>query len=243
MAETHFLSDLHLSPEDGDKNARFHRYLAGRARDAEALYILGDLFDAWVGDDDDRFDETLDALASLTSAGTCCLLMRGNRDFLIGSGFSKAFAQRTGCSLLRDPTRITVDGERILLMHGDLLCTDDIAYQRFRRRVRNPLVQWLFLRKSLASRQAIAADYRRRSAEAMQHKTVEIMDVNLEAVVQRMRAAKVRLLVHGHTHRPADHLLEINGAPARRLVLSDWREDQGELLVHRDGDWRREPIA
>ncbi len=165
--------------------------------------------------------------------------MHGNRDFLIG----RRFARDTGCTLLRDPTGIELDGEPLLLMHGDLLCTDDVAYQRFRRRVRNPLVQRLFLWKSLAERRRIAADYRRRAAPRRPHKTEDIMDVNPDEVARRMQRAGVRRLVHGHTHRPADHELELNSGSAMRHVLSDWHDDHGEVLVHHPGSWYRLTIC
>ena len=169
MPETLFISDLHLSPDRPGTVSLFLDFLATRARRAQSLYILGDLFDAWIGDDDDSppAAAVCAGLRGLTQAGTACGIMRGNRDFLLG----RRFAKDTGCTLMEDPTRIDLGGTRILLMHGDLLCTDDLAYQRFRRRIRNPLIQRLFLWKSLASRRAIAADYRRKSGAATAAKT------------------------------------------------------------------------
>jgi UDP-2,3-diacylglucosamine hydrolase len=147
--ESHFVSDLHLSPDRPATVALFLAYLAGRAREAEHLYLLGDIFDAWIGDDDDSSPNAeVQAALEDTNAGVQCHLMHGNRDFLIG----RAFCRKTGCRLLRDPTLVQFAGEPTLLMHGDLLCTDDVAYQRFRRRIRNPLVQRIFLWRSLAAR-------------------------------------------------------------------------------------------
>ena len=233
-----FISDLHLSPERERLTALFLQWLQARAAGSAALYILGDLFDAWVGDDDDTYREVESALAAVAAAGTRCLFMHGNRDFLIGRGF----ARRSGCRRLRDPTHINLGGEPVLLMHGDLLCTDDVAYQRFRRRVRNPLVQWLFRRQPLTKRRRIAAEYRQRSAAAMADKPNAIMDVNTEAVQRLMQRYGVRRLIHGHTHRPADHELRLDGAPAYRHVLADWSGDGGEVLVAANGTLRREAV-
>jgi UDP-2,3-diacylglucosamine hydrolase len=238
--ETLFVSDLHLSPERPATVRLFLGFLAGRARGAAALYILGDLFDAWIGDDDDTppYPEIRAALRALADSGTACRLMRGNRDFLLG----RAFARDTGCRLLKDPSRIVLDGERVLLMHGDLLCTDDLPYQRFRRRVRNPLVTGLFLLKPLKRRRQVAADYRRRSAQATAEKESDIMDVNDGAVARWLRRGRASRLVHGHTHRPADHEHSVGDSTIRRLVLDQWHEDQGEVLVHTPGRWQREPV-
>ena len=238
--ETLFISDVHLSDDDPGMLALFLGFLAHRARGAGALYILGDLFDAWIGDDDDRpaHQAIARALRALTDGGTTCALMHGNRDFLIG----RRFARAAGCRLLRDPTRILLGGEPVLLMHGDLLCTDDIPYQRFRRRVRNPIVQRLFLFKRLAARRQIAADYRAKSTAATAEKQQDIMDVNPAEVARRMRRAKVQRLVHGHTHRPADHDLTLGHRRAYRHVLADWRPERGEVLIHDHTGWHREPV-
>lgn len=235
-----FVSDLHLAPERPGTVGLFLDFLAGRARGVARLFILGDLFDAWIGDDDDNptHRTVIDGLRALRDSGTDCALMRGNRDFLIG----RRFAHAAGCTLLRDPTRIELDGEPLLLMHGDLLCTDDRPYQRFRRKVRNPLIQRFFLWKSLAERRRIAEDYRRRSGAAMAAKTVEILDVNPDEVLRRLRRAGSGRLVHGHTHRPGDHELMLGRRKAMRHVLADWHEDRGEVLVCDRGDWYREVV-
>lgn len=235
-----FISDLHLAPERPGTVELFLGFLRDRARGAARLLILGDLFDAWVGDDDDTptHSAVISALRALSDSGTDCALMHGNRDFLIG----RRFARAAGCRLLRDPTRIELDGEPLLLMHGDLLCTDDVPYQRFRRKVRNPLVQRLFLWKSLSERRRIAADYRSESAAAMSTKSADIMDANPGEVSRRMQRAHVQRLVHGHTHRPADHQFVLNGREAVRHVLADWQQDGGEVLVQDRGSWYREAI-
>ncbi|MEY6432500.1 UDP-2,3-diacylglucosamine diphosphatase [Thioalkalicoccus limnaeus] len=235
-----FVSDLHLSPERPAAVALFRAFLAGRARGAARLYILGDLFDAWIGDDDDTspYPEIRAALEELGAAGTRCHLIHGNRDFLIG----RAFARGTGCRLLREATVVDLAGERVLLMHGDRLCTDDVAYQRFRRRIRNPLAKRLFLWRSLAWRRGLAADYRRRSGAATAAKTDAIMDVNQKAVMRAMRRHATTRLIHGHTHRPADHRFVLDGRPAVRHVLAEWHDDQGEVLVCDGESWWREPV-
>lgn len=240
MPETLFISDLHLAPERPATVDLFLGFLRRRARGASALYILGDLFDAWIGDDDDQHPnpEVRSALRELTDSGTRCFLMHGNRDFLIG----RAFVRDAGCTLLEDPTLLDLAGRRTLLMHGDLLCTDDVPYQRFRRRVRNPIVQRLFLWKSLARRRAIAADYRRQSGAAMAEKTEQIMDVNQRAVEVYMHRHRAARLIHGHTHRPGDHRFRLNGQEAARIVLAEWHQDRGEVLVVSEDEIRREAI-
>jgi UDP-2,3-diacylglucosamine hydrolase len=239
-AETLFIADLHLAPQRPETVRLFLDFLAGRAARAARLYILGDLFDAWIGDDDDTppFPEVRAPLRRLTAGGTAGALLHGNRDFLLG----RAFCRDTGCTLLTDPTLIELDGTRTLLMHGDLLCTDDHDYQRFRRRVRNPLVKRLILWKSLQRRRAIADGYRRRSALAMADKAAAIMDVNAATVAEYLGRRRATHLIHGHTHRPADHELIVNGQPARRTVLAQWYPDHGEVLVYRGGVWQREPV-
>lgn len=241
MPETLFISDLHLSADRPETVELFLGFLAARARSAQRLYILGDLFDAWIGDDDDTAPgpQVRAGLRALTAAGTACYLMHGNRDFLIG----RAFARDTGCTLLRDPSPLDLDGTPTLIMHGDLLCTDDIAYQRFRRRMRNPLIQMLFLWKPLARRRALAADYRQKSGAATALKAEGIMDVNPRTVLAYLRRYGARTLIHGHTHRPADHPLTLDGREATRRVLAEWHPDQAEVLVYADGCFRREPLT
>ncbi len=239
--ETLFISDLHLSPERPATVRLFLDFLSGRARRAGRLYILGDLFDAWIGDDDDTppYPEIRAALRALTDSGIACAILHGNRDFLIGRGFCRD----TGCTLLPDPTRLLIAGEPTLLMHGDLLCTDDVAYQRFRRRIRNPLVKRLFLWRTLASRRQVAAEYRRKSGAAMADKSADIMDVNDRTVTDYLRRFDATRLIHGHTHRPGEHELRVSSRPAHRSVLAQWHDSGGEVLVHTPGEWRREAVG
>lgn len=240
MSDSLFISDLHLAPEQLDTVERLLGFLRRRARDAQALYILGDLFDAWIGDDDDRppYPEIRAALRQLTASGTDCYLMHGNRDFLIG----RTFVRDTGCRLLPDPMLVDLAGIPTLLMHGDLLCTDDLPYQKFRQRIRNPITKHLFLWRSLSKRRAIADDYRRKSGMAIAEKTQVILDVNQRTVEDYMRRFAAPRLIHGHTHRPADHAFTLDSKPATRLVLAEWREDRGEVLVVSGNGWRREEI-
>lgn len=237
MPASLFISDLHLAPERPATVALFLDFLGRQAREAEALYILGDLFDAWIGDDDDEppYPAIRAALRDLTASGTRCAILPGNRDFLLG----RRFLADTGCELLADPTRIDLYGTPTLLMHGDLLCTDDLAYQRFRRVIRNPIVKRLFLWRRLERRRALAQDYRRRSMAAIAGKSLTIMDVNPDSVLETLRRQGARRLIHGHTHRPGDHALSLDGQPAQRLVLAEWREGQGEALMVGPGGWKR----
>ena len=237
MQSSLFISDLHLAPERPATVALFLDFLGRQAREAEALYILGDLFDAWIGDDDDEppYPAIRAALRDLAASGPRCAILPGNRDFLIG----RRFLADTGCDLLADPTRIDLYGTPTLLMHGDLLCTDDWAYQRFRRIIRHPLVKRLLLWRRLERRRALAQDYRRRSMAAIAGKSLAIMDVNPDAVLATLRRQDARCLIHGHTHRPADHALSLDGQPAHRLVLAEWREGRGEALMVSPSGWSR----
>ncbi len=240
MPATLFVSDLHLAPEQPVTVKCFLGFLRKRAREAQVIYILGDLFDAWIGDDDDQptYPEIRAALRKLTASGISCYLMHGNRDFLIG----RAFARDTGCTLLADPTSADLAGTPTLLMHGDLLCTDDLPYQKFRRRIRNSVARRLFLWKSLSKRRAIAKDYRRKSGAAIAEKTPAIMDVNQRTVEEYLRRFSARRLIHGHTHRPADHSFTLDGSPATRLVLAEWHANRGEVLAVSENGWEREEI-
>jgi UDP-2,3-diacylglucosamine hydrolase len=224
---TLFISDLHLDPERPAISRLFENFLAGEARRAEALYILGDLFEAWVGDDDDSplAEETARALSALAESGVPVYLMHGNRDFLIGDDY----AGRCGAELLPDPTVIDLHGEPTLLMHGDTLCTDDVDYQRWREQAHSSEWQREFLSRPLAERRAFAAEARRQSREHQAGAKEAIMDVNPDAVVRTMKEHGVRRLIHGHTHRPAVHSLSLSGEPAERIVLGDWYE-QGSVL-------------
>jgi UDP-2,3-diacylglucosamine hydrolase len=226
-----FISDLHLDSARPDITDQFLTFLRTDARQARALYILGDLFEAWIGDDDPDADKKRIQLAlrELTASGVPCYVMHGNRDFLIGKQFCKA----TGCQLLEDGTLIDVDGKQVLLLHGDVLCTDDHAYQRLRRRVRNPVVQFILRNLPLATRYSLAAKLRAGSKAHIENAMAQIMDVNADAVAQTFAMHKVDLMVHGHTHRPAIHSLVVDGRTATRIVLGDWHT-QGSVLRWND---------
>jgi len=225
-----FISDLHLDGARPDITRQFLAFLAGEAPNAQRLYILGDLFEAWIGDDDPDTDKraVIDALRALTHRGVQCYVMHGNRDFLLG----KRFCSNTGTVLIDDGTVIDVFGQRVLLMHGDTLCTDDHSYQRLRRIVRNPLVQWGLRSLTLSQRQRLAERMRAGSKahiEAADRASPYIMDVNGDAVTAAFRRFDVDVLIHGHTHRPAIHALTVDGRAKTRIVLGDWY-DQGSVL-------------
>ena len=207
---------------------------AGEARAADALYILGDLFEFWVGDDatgQDEFRRVIDGLKGLTRAGVPLHVMYGNRDFLM----RKRFEEVTGGRLILDPLRIELYGEPTLLMHGDLLCTADTDYMKFRAMVRDPAWQGDFLAKSLAERNGIFNNYREISKATTTKKPPEIMDVAQSTVENVMRQHNVRRLIHGHTHRPGEHAFTLDGAPARRMVLGAWYEQGSVLRVDAKG--------
>jgi len=215
-----FISDLHLSADRPQISAAFCRFLRGPAGRAEALYILGDLFDAWLGADDDSplSDQIRQALYAFSRTGTPLFCMRGNRDFLLGEDFGRA----TGCRLLHDPCVIHHANHALLLMHGDSLCTEDQDYMAFRRRIRDPGVQARLLALPLAERRATAMQLRALSRAATSNKASDITDVSAPEVRRQMRHHGVRTLIHGHTHRPAIHSLKVDGQPCQRIVLGDW---------------------
>jgi UDP-2,3-diacylglucosamine hydrolase len=230
--KTLLISDLHLDPGAPGIARQFLAFLDEAASEARALYILGDLFEAWLGDDDPdpAGREIVTALRRLTNAGVPCYFMHGNRDFLVG----RRFARETGCTLLDDGTVVDLHGERVLLMHGDVLCTEDTSYQRLRRILRNPVVDFTVRHLPLATRRRLGQRLRAGSRMHVGATPPEIMDVTPAAVLETMRRAGVRTLVHGHTHRPAIHRFELDGQPARRIVLGDWYT-QGSVLEWRDG--------
>ncbi len=222
------ISDLHLSPDQPATVDRFVRFCAERAREAEALYILGDLFDAWIGDDNDAepCGEIRDALLGLSTSGTAIYLQHGNRDFLLGERFCK----QTGCELIHEETVRDFFGTPTLLMHGDTLCTDDIAYQQARRLLRSEAFITDFLNKPLQERALTAAEYRKKSGEATSLLAADIMDVNQQAVIDVMQKHDVCRLVHGHTHRQSIHHPQIDGRRCERIVLGEWHPDRGMAL-------------
>lgn len=221
MTRALFISDLHLA-EDAPATLRaFQAFVAGPARQAAALYVLGDLFEYWAGDDDCDAPvarAVCDCFAGLAKAGVAVHFLAGNRDFLVGA----AFAERAGMRLMDDPASVELDGHHFVLSHGDALCTDDHAYQAYRKQVRDPV--WLngFLARPLAERKAFIAQLRQQSMAAKEAKRAEIMDVNIGAVEALLRAHGYATLIHGHTHRPARHLHPLDGHRCERWVLSDW---------------------
>jgi UDP-2,3-diacylglucosamine hydrolase len=231
---TLFISDLHLAPERPDIARQFFEFIGTIARDAEALYVLGDLFEYWVGDDEltDGFSASVAAaLKGLSASGAALSFMHGNRDLLAGSRFAEA----AGATLLPDPTELDLYGVRTLLMHGDTLCTDDIEYQRFRSYARNPENQAKFLSLPLDERRRQAQGMRRTSESSKQVKTDEIMDVTPAAVEQALREHGYPRLIHGHTHRPARHVHRVDGHDCERWVLNDWYVRGGYLRCADDG--------
>jgi UDP-2,3-diacylglucosamine hydrolase len=233
-----FVSDLHLEADAPQAVAAFTALLRGEARTATALYVLGDLFEAWVGDDDP--DPLRDALcrefAALAASGVPVFVMQGNRDFLYGPGFEA----RSGATLLPDPCVATLGGRRILLTHGDLLCTGDHAYQELRSTVRSDAFRGRVLALPLEARQLLAVAARAGSKAHTARQRPEIMDVAPEAVVAAFRATGTRTMIHGHTHRPAEHAHEVDGAPAQRFVLDAWYEHGSVLTFDGSGFSRRE---
>ena len=223
-----FASDVHLAAHRPGAVAAFSAFLSGPVRRADRLYLLGDVFDLWLGDDDDRapHPEVEAALAETVAAGVPIDLLRGNHDFLLGD----AFAGRTGCRLVDEPFVIEVAGDRVVLLHGDTLCTRDAEYQAFRRYARDPGNQRAFLARPLEERAQEAAELRATSSARSRLKPEDIMDVTAEEVERVLSECGAAWMVHGHTHRPAVHRLDLAAGPATRIVLGDWYE-QGTVLV------------
>ncbi|MEW6613288.1 MAG: UDP-2,3-diacylglucosamine diphosphatase [Pseudomonadota bacterium] len=243
-----FISDLHLSATRPQMVQLFLRFLEERAAQAAALYILGDFFEYWVGrgaEQEPAHGEIIDVLRALTGRGVPVWIMGGNRDFMLGADF----ARRSGARILPDPSVIILDGQPALLTHGDRLCTDDVAYQRFRRVIQHPLTRATLGRLPYAWRTRLAGNLRNASHNAMQHKAPVIMDVNPDAVLAACRGdppypsaphgQPYPLLIHGHTHRPAVHHYTIDGHACRRIVLGDWYET-GSVLCCEGGECRLE---
>ena len=235
---TLFISDLHLDPSRPDITALFVDFLRQRASEADALYILGDLFEAWVGDDEDQPDtlRVRKELLRLTNGGTPAYFMHGNRDFLVGD----AFCTQTGCKLLEDGSVVDVYGQRVLLMHGDLLCTDDVEYQAFRKLVRDPGWQQMFLSKTLDERRAMAAQVRAETTASVAGKDEDIMDVNQRSVEDAFNKHEVDILLHGHTHRPAIHDFKLGERQLTRIVLGAWYEQGSTCCWQADSGYALE---
>ncbi|MDD5394508.1 MAG: UDP-2,3-diacylglucosamine diphosphatase [Thiothrix sp.] len=237
---TWFIADLHLDASRPGITQQLLDFLASVQGRADALYILGDFFEYWVGDDAlgtphaAVFLPVVDALQRLSASGVPMYFQHGNRDFLVGEGFAKA----TGCTLLPEQQVIDLYGTPTLLLHGDSLCTDDVEYQQLRKLFRNPQWQQQFLSLPLGERIQQAEAMRVQSRMRMQGKAETILDVNPQAVVETMAAAGVSRLIHGHTHRPAVHDVTIANRPAQRIVLGDWHEDRGSFLSVDAGEVR-----
>ncbi|MBJ9326529.1 UDP-2,3-diacylglucosamine diphosphatase [Citrobacter sp. Ca225] len=229
---TLFIADLHLCTEEPAITAGFLRFLAGEVRQADALYILGDLFEAWIGDDDPNplHREIAAAIKAVVDSGVPCFFIHGNRDFLIG----KRFACESGMTLLPQEKVLNLYGRRVLILHGDTLCTDDAGYQAFRAKVHQRWLQTLFLALPLCIRKRVAARMRADSKAANRSKSLEIMDVNPHAVIAEMEKHHAQWLIHGHTHRPDVHPLTANGEPAFRVVLGAWHTEGSMVKVTPD---------
>lgn len=229
-----FISDLHLANERPHISEVFFEFVRHTAARAEALYILGDLFEYWIGDDD--LDDPLNAavaraLGELAAGGVSVFFMHGNRDFLIG----RQFAERAGAKLVADPLPVALYGTPTLLMHGDTLCSDDVDYQKFRATARDPKFQADFLAQPIAARRQRVGQLREINAQAKQAKTAEIMDVTLATVEQTLREFGYPRLIHGHTHRPARHLHVVDDRTCERWVLNDWYQRGGYLRCDANG--------
>ena len=238
---TLFISDLHLQPSHPRLLDACLQFLDTRALGIDALYILGDLFEVWIGDDDDApwLRDFAAALQRVSASGTQIFFMHGNRDFLLGENF----AARCGMQLLPETAVIDLYGRPVLLLHGDTLCTEDKDYLKFRAQVRNPQWQQMILAMDLEQRRLLAANLRQQSQMAGSNKAEDILDVTPAEVVNVMQAHGVDLLIHGHTHRPARHELIVSGKPAERIVLGDWRENEGMQYVRAERDQTLELIG
>ena len=241
MSEVLFISDLHLAPERPDIIQLYLKFLDDQARSARRLYILGDFVEYWLGDDDPAqgLESVFSKMKQLADDGLKIYLMHGNRDFLMGD----IFAERCGCTLIGDPVVESLNQHTALLMHGDSLCTDDVRYQQLRVMLRDPQWQQDFLAKPLAERELIARALREQSKEETQAKQAEIMDVNVDAVAQAFTQHGVSLMIHGHTHRPAIHQLEVSGQQVVRIVLGDWYEKGSYLEIDDNGQYQLKGYA
>lgn len=230
---TFFIADIHLCAQEPAITAGFLRFLREDAPQADALYILGDLFEAWIGDDDPAplHAEVASALNDLHQQGVPCFFIHGNRDFLLG----RRFARTSLMQLLPEKKVLELYGRRVVILHGDTLCTDDVGYQKFRKKVHNPLIQKLFLALPLTWRLAIAAKMRANSKASNSGKSLEVMDVNPQAVIREMENNGVEWMIHGHTHRPAIHEVPLDGKTGHRAVLGAWHEEGSMIKISAEG--------
>ncbi len=230
--QTIFLSDIHLCESRPSITDAFVSFLNKVTNEVDALYILGDLFEYWIGDDSNQHENVIEALKKLTDRHIQVFLMHGNRDFLIGSAFEK----KTGAVLLNDPILVEIFGKKILLCHGDTLCTDDIEYQSFRDKIRSESWKDEFLKKYLSERVSIANEFRKESELNKKKKSLEIMDVNLDEVNRTLIQFNYPdFLIHGHTHRPNQHSINLDGHQIQRIVLGDWYEQGSYLILNAHG--------
>jgi UDP-2,3-diacylglucosamine hydrolase len=228
-----FISDLHLSPDNPSLTQSVCDFLNTQTSGVSHLYILGDIFNTWLGDDvvPEEYTPFISTLSQLSESGVQLFLMVGNRDFMLG----KAFADSVGATLLDDIAYLNIADKHIALMHGDTLCTDDESYQRYRKIVRNRFLQWCFLHLPTAFRQRISDKIKQKSREKKQYKTAMIMDVNADAVTAAFDLTQADILIHGHTHRPAIHEITLpNGKHVCRVVLGDWAPEISYLILNED---------
>ena len=233
-----FASDLHLDPSTPEIAARFLRFLAGPVRGAHSLFLLGDLFEAWIGDDDPEpsHREAVSAIAGVAGAGTLVYVMRGNRDFMLG----ERFCREAGAILLDDPAILEIHGETAVVSHGDGFCVDDRSYQRLRALVREPGLRAAFARLPIDVRRRLAAEARAGSREHLANAAGYITDVNPSAVESVFRGTKAGLMIHGHTHRPGVHRSDIDGAGRSRVVLGAWH-DEAHVVRWDSAGWQLLP--
>lgn len=233
-----FASDLHLDPSTPEIAARFLSFLAGPVQGARSLFLLGDLFEAWIGDDDPEpaHREVIAALAGLSASGTLVYVMRGNRDFMLG----ERFCREAGAVLLDDPAILALAGEPLVISHGDGLCVDDRAYQKLRALVRDPAVRAGFARLPIEARRRLASEAREGSREHLANAAGYITDVNHEAVAAVFRGAGASLMIHGHTHRPGVHRVQVDGSERTRVVLGAWH-DTADVVRWDAGGWELVP--
>jgi UDP-2,3-diacylglucosamine hydrolase len=231
---TLFASDVHIYPSHQGNREAFVDFLHHQVRGAEALYILGDLFHCWIGDEACEMSyylPVIDGFRSLTRAGISINLIVGNRDFLLG----ERFEHESGCKLLSDPSVIDLYGRKVVIMHGDTLCTEDHGYQKFRQTVRGESWRQQFLSKSITERERLCDEYSEMSDASKSNKSLEIMDATPEAIEKIMRQHEVRDMIHGHTHRPGEHIFDLDGKKARRVVLGDWYNGSSFLACSESG--------
>ena len=233
MTKITFVSDLHLTPENQKSMRRFRKFAAKIAGNTQQLYILGDLFEFWIGDDGADLLGHIEAenlLKTISNSGVELFLIPGNRDFLIGDKFS----ERTGCQILTDPSVITIGAEQVLLTHGDSLCTDDVEHQLARQQMLSSKWKIAFLNMPIQERMDTAINLRKKSEKTKRHKSMEIMDINQNSLENFMRDHNVLTVIHGHTHRPAVHEFILDGRNARRFVLGDWDSQESILWYHKN---------